>query len=267
MASQVAIVYDYDSLASFRIQRQSVTLDCQQEMKKFHQFFYDRSVPVDIIPWDRDLTGYRVVILPQMILAKPEFQAKMKKFAAQGGTVVLTYRDFVKDRDNNLVLGKQIPVDFDAFAGVCVAETESLQEGQEFPLMGEGDWSGVEGQGGIFRDMLVSQGADVLLRYHDAFYREFAAVTRKEQEKGLVYYLGCGLEEPVLDRLLEQIAGEQNISLEPTQPGVEVVYRGAPGDAIRMVMNHNAREAVYDGRTLAPFQCCIQPVAESNPLP
>lgn len=267
ITSQVAIVYDYDSLASFRIQRQSVTLDCQEEMQKYHKFFYDRNVPVDIIPADRDFAGYRVVILPQMILAKPEFQAKVKAFAEAGGAVVLTYRDFVKDSDNNLVLGKQLPLDFDAFAGVCVAETESLQEGQEFPLMGEGDWSGVEGQGGIFRDMLVPQGADVLLRYHDAFYREFAAVTRKEQEKGLVYYLGCGLEEPVLDRLLEQIAGEQNISLEPTQPGVEVVYRGAPGHAIRMVMNHNAREAVYDGRTLAPFQCCIQPVAESNPLP
>ena len=32
--SQVAIVYDYDSLAAFRIQQQSVLLDCEAEMKK-----------------------------------------------------------------------------------------------------------------------------------------------------------------------------------------------------------------------------------------
>lgn len=35
--SEVAIVYDYDCLASFRIQRQSILLDCQNEMKKLYK--------------------------------------------------------------------------------------------------------------------------------------------------------------------------------------------------------------------------------------
>ena len=255
--SQVAIVYDYDSLAAFRIQRQSVLLDCEGEMKKYHKVFYDRNVPVDIIPAESDLTGYKVLILPQMIVTKPEVQKKLEAFAQQGGTVVLTYRDFVKDCHNNLVLGKPLPVDFDSFAGVCVAETESLQEGQEFPLIGAGEWSGVQGRGGIFRDMLVVQDAEVLLRYGDQFYQEFAAVTRKQQNAGWVYYLGCGLEEPVLERLLEQIAAEQKIPMERSAPGVEVVYRGAGEEQICMVINHNSQEAVYHGQTLAPFQCIV----------
>ena len=228
-------------------------------MKKVHKFFYDRNIPVDVIPADSDLTGYRVLVLPQMIVAKPAFQEKLRAFAEQGGTVVLTYRDFVKDRDNNLVLGKRIPVDFDDFAGVCVAETESLQEGQEFPLAGEGPFAGVQGRGGIFRDMLETADAEVLLRYGDPFYQEFAAVTRKRQKAGWVYYLGCGLEEPVLDRVLEQAAAEQGIALEQTAPGVEVVYRGTGEDRVRLVINHNAHEAAYGGETLAPFQCRILP--------
>ena len=255
--SQVAIVYDYDSLAAFRIQRQSVLLDCEGEMKKYHKVFYDRNVPVDIIPAESDLTGYKVLILPQMIVTKPEVQKKLAAFAQQGGTVVLTYRDFVKDCHNNLVLGKPLPVDFDSFAGVCVAETESLQEGQEFPLIGAGEWSGVQGRGGIFRDMLAVQDAEVLLRYGDQFYQEFAAVTRKQQNAGWVYYLGCGLEEPVLERLLEQIAAKQKIPMERSAPGVEVVYRGAGEEQICMVINHNSQEAVYHGQTLAPFQCTV----------
>lgn len=260
--SKVAIVYDYDSLAAFRIQRQSVLLDCEAEMKKYHKFFYDRNIPVDVIPADSDLTGYQVLILPQMIVTHREFQNKLKEFAQNGGTVVLTYRDFVKDNHNNLVLGKQIPLDFDSFAGVYVVETESLQQGQEFPLVGEGKFAGVQGRGGIFREMLVPQDAEVLLRYHDSFYQEFAAITRKVQKKGLVYYLGCGLEDPMLTQILEQIAAEQNISLEQSAPGVEVVYRGTPKDQIRMVINHNPHEIVYDGKTLAPFQCSISPTTE-----
>ena len=261
VSSEVAIVYDYDSLAAFRIQRQSILLDCEGEMRKYHKFFYDRNVPVDVIPADSDLSGYKVLILPQMIVAKPEFQNRVKKFAERGGTVVLTYRDFVKDRDNNLVLGKQLPVDFDAFAGVCVTETESLQAGQEFPLRGEGAFAGVRGQGGIFRDMLEATDAEVLLRYDDAFYREFAAVTRKAQRDGYVYYLGCGLEEQTLDRILEEISAQQDISMERSAAGVEVAYRGTPDHRIRMVINHNSRETAYAGRTLAPFQCCIEHVA------
>ena len=262
IASRVAIVYDYDSLAAFRIQRQSVLLDCQAEMQKYHKFFYDRNVSVDVIPADSDLSGYQVVILPQVIIAKPELQSRLKEFTEKGGTVVLTYRDFVKDSDNNLVLGKQIPVDFDSFAGVCVVETESLQEGQEFPLAGEDLFSGVQGQGGIFRDMLEVHGAQVLLRYADPFYQEYAAVTRKQQKDGFVYYLGCGLEEPVLNRILEQVSAEQHIPLELSQPGVEVVYRGTGKDRVRMVLNHNACQAEYDGQSLAPFQCSISPAAE-----
>lgn len=262
ITSQVAIVYDYDSLAAFRIQRQSVLLDCEAEMKKYHKFFYDRNVPVDVIPADRDLTGYQVVILPQMIIAKPDFQRKLRDFAQRGGTVVLTYRDFVKDPDNNLVLGKQLPIDFTDFAGVCVAETESLQEGQKFPVTGEGNFAGVQGQGGIFRDMLEVHGADVLLRYHDAFYQEFAAVTRKAQKDGWVYDLGCGLEESVLDKILEEISVQQNLPLEDSAAGVEVICRGTGEDRVRMVINHNAQEAVYDGKPVAPFQCWVEPAAE-----
>ena len=259
IASKAAIVYDYDSLAAFRIQRQSVLLDCEAEMKKYHKFFYDRNIPVDVIPADSDLTGYQVLILPQMIIAKPELQAKLKDFTEKGGTVVLTYRDFVKDSDNNLVLGKQIPVDFDSFSGVCVVETESLQAGQEFPLAGEGAFSGIQGQGGIFRDMLEVHGAQVLLRYNDPFYQEFAAVTRKQQKDGCVYYLGCGLDQETLDRVLEAAVQEQQIPAIPSESGVEVVSRGTAEAPIRMIINHNACEVTYNGQTLAPFQCVIQP--------
>lgn len=257
--SEVAIVYDYDSLAAFRIQRQSVLLDCEAEMKKFHKTFYDINVPVDVIPAGSDLSGYRVLILPQMIVTQPEFQRQIRKFAEDGGTVVLTFRDFVKDADNNLVFGKRIPVDFDDFAGVYVTETESLQEGQEFPVAGEGDFSCTEGNGGIFRDLLVSESAEVLFCYNDIFYKEYAAVTKKQQKKGYVYYIGCGLEEAVLKQIMRKIAAEQEISFEHSADGVEVVYRGTGKGKIRMLMNHNPYEVQNADITLAPFECRIMP--------
>lgn len=261
--SEVAILYDYDSLAAFRIQRQSFQLDCEAEMKKYHKVFYDVNVPVDVIPADSDLSGYKLLVIPQMIIAKPDIQDRLKKFTEEGGTIVLTYRDFVKDSDNNLVLGKQIPVGFDSFAGVCMVESESLQEGQEFPVMGEGEFSGTQGIGGIFRDMLVVSDAEVLFHYNDVFYKEFAAVTKKQQKKGYVYYIGCGLEEEVLTQIMRKAAAEQNIKTEESAEGVEVVYRGEKGDRIRMVINHNPYEVHNGDDRLEPFECRISKVKES----
>lgn len=258
--SEVAIVYDYDSLAAFRIQRQSFLLDCEAEMKKFHKVFFDANVPVDVISAGSTLSGYKIVILPQMIIAKPDFQKQVKEFTENGGTLVLTFRDFVKDENNNLLFKKVLPVDFDEFAGIYVTETESLQEGQKFPLAGEEDFSCTQGEGGIFRDLLSVTDAEVLFRYNDVFFKDYAAVTKKKQKDGYVYYLGCGLDETILKQLLKKMVDEQGIISEHSTDGVEIVYRESEDRKIKITMNHNAFEAQNAGVTLAPFECKVEEV-------
>ncbi len=256
--SDVAIVYDYDSLASFRIQRQSLLLDCPGEMKKLYKAFYDRNIFVDVIPAEADLTGYQIVLLPQLTVMKPEFQAKAERFVREGGTLVLTYRTGVKDPDNNLFFGEVLPVGYAGLAGVTVAETESLQEQNAFPVVGEGAFAGADGYGGVFRDMLEVRDAEVLYRYGDSFYREFAAATRKRQGPGAVYYLGCSLDEGTISRLTETILAERGIEAIPSPEGVEIVTRGGAGQKIRMLMNHNAFEAEALGITLPPYGCVME---------
>lgn len=258
--SQVAIVYDYDSLAAFRIQKQSILLDIQAEMQKFYKTFYDVNVPVDVVPEDADLSGYKIVILSQMIIEKPEFTKKIQDFVKNGGTLVMTYRSAVKDVNNNLTFGEMIPVHYSSFAGVTVVETESLQQGQEFPLIGRGICDGLQGEGSIFRDMLEVKGAEVLYSYGDAFYNNFAAVTRKAQGAGMVYYVGCGLDENSLKVIMNQIMGSNQIVTEASEEGVEICYRGSGDNKIRIILNHTAENKSYAGETLKPYECRIETV-------
>ncbi len=247
--SGVAIVYDYDSLASFRIQRQSLLLDCPGEMKKLYKAFYGVNVSVDVIPAEADLSGYQIVLLPQLTVVKPEFLARAERFVREGGTLVLTCRTGVKDPDNNLFFGEVLPAGYAGLAGVTVAETESLQDANAFPIVGEGAFAGTDGYGGVLRDMLEVQDAEVLYRYGDFFYRDFAAVTRKRQGRGTVYYLGCSLDEGTTARLMEAI---------PSPEGVEIVTRGGADQRIRMLMNHNAFETEALGVKLPPYGCVIE---------
>ncbi|WP_251317663.1 beta-galactosidase [Flintibacter muris] len=258
--SEVAIVYDYDCLASFRIQRQSILLDCQNEMKKLYKPFYDGNVPVDVIPAQADISQYKVVLLPQMIIARESFQERVKDFVRRGGTLVLTYRSAVKDTDNNLPFGQRVPVGFGELAGVWVEETESLHELNAFPVIGENGFEGETGSGGIFRDMLKVRDAQVLYRYGDPFYIDYAAVTRRRQGEGTVYYLGCALDEKTTARIMRAVLAENQIDTIPSDSGVEVAVRGSGGQKVRILMNHNAVPASALGVTLPPFGYVIEPV-------
>jgi beta-galactosidase len=255
--NDVAIVYDYDSLASFRIQRQSILLDPSVEMQKFYKAFYDVNVGVDIIPADRDISSYKVVILPQLIITKPDMEQKINEFVENGGTVIFTYRCAVKDEDNNVPFGKTIPVNYNELTGISVVETESLQELAAFPIVGKGDFAGKVGTGGIFRDMIEVGDAEVLYGYDDDFYKEFAAVTRRRAGKGTVYYIGCGVDEETNNLLMKTIMRDNDIEMLNTPDGVEVVSRGTAEDSVRMYINHNPYRSETDGIELAPFEVKI----------
>ena len=252
--SKVAIVYDYDSLASFRIQKQSILLDCHQEMKKFYKPFYDSNIMVDIISEDKDFSEYKILILPVMIIWKRELTEKVKEFAKNGGIVVMTYRTAVKDIDNNLTLGEMLPVGYNDFVGAYVEEIESLQEYNSLDLEGEGVFNGIKGKGGIFRDMLVSKGAEVLFRYNDKFYDTFSAVTKNSYGKGKVYYIGCSPEEAILKLIVDDILNSAELQKTLSPDNVEIVVRGNGDKQIKIYINHNDYEVKVENICLKPFE-------------
>ena len=252
--SKVAIVYDYDSLASFRIQKQSILLDCHQEMKKFYKPFYDSNIMVDIISEDKDFSEYKILILPVMIIWKKELTEKVKEFAKNGGIVVMTYRTAVKDIDNNLTLGEMLPVGYNDFVGAYVEEIESLQEYNSLDLEGKGFFNGIKGKGGIFRDMLVSKGAEVLFRYNDKFYDTFSAVTKNSYGKGKVYYIGCSPEEAILKLIVDDILNSAELQKTLSPDNVEIVVRGNGDKQIKIYINHNDYEVKMENICLKPFE-------------
>ena len=252
--SKVAMVYDYDSLASFRIQKQSILLDCHQEMKKFYKPFYDSNIMVDIISEDKDFSEYKILILPVMIIWKKELTEKVKEFAKNGGIVVMTYRTAVKDIDNNLTLGEMLPVGYNDFVGAYVEEIESLQEYNSLDLEGEGIFNGIKGKGGVFRDMLVSKGAEVLFRYNDKFYDTFSAVTKNSYGKGKVYYIGCSPEEAILKLIVDDILNSAELQKTLSPDNVEIVVRENGDKQIKIYINHNDYEVKMENICLKPFE-------------
>lgn len=254
--SDVAILYDFDALASFRIQQQSILLDCETEMKRLHSALFRTGQSVDIIPASRDFSRYKLVLVPNLIVTDPHFAVRLKAYVDGGGVAVVTYRTAVKDRDNNLVFGKTIPVDLGDLLGLYVEETESVQEYDCIPLAGEKG----SGTAGIFRDMVVPQGAQVLWHYDDPFYRSYAAITRNTYGQGAAYYLGTTPNQAILDRVLCQAMEEVGLERLDLPEGVESAVRGEGDSRVRILLNHNDVSVQALGQELAPFQVKVFPM-------
>lgn len=255
--SQVCMLYDFDSLASMRIQRQSALFDSQGEMKKIYKAFYDRNVKVDIIPCDRDIDKYKIVVIPNMTVSSPQFVKKIKDFASGGGVVIMTYRSAVKNKDNNLTFGKVVPVDFDDLIGGYVEETESVDKPDSFVCIGENNKQGKEGKAGVFRDMLVATQGKSLYHYGDQFYSQYSAVLENKYGQGRAYYIGTSLDENLLGDMVEDILCKQNIPVIKTPEGIEVVLRGNHDKKVVFIINHNPCKVKYKDLVLAPFETKI----------
>ena len=103
---------------------------------------------------------------------------------------------------------------------------------------------------------------EVLARYDEQFYKDFAAVTRNKYGDGEVYYFGTVLNRDASIGFAREIAKRQQLDIiDGLQKGVEVTYRY--GDKKwRFIFNNTEKEQkVIIGKeqiTLKPFEMNIQ---------
>lgn len=241
--SDVALLYDYDSLASLRIQRQSPLLDGERELKRLHGALYRLGLGVDVIPARRDFSGYKLVLAPCMTVTDEGFQQRLKRFVASGGVAVLTFRSSVKDRNNNLTFGERLPVGLCELLGLEVDGCESSDSGAAFKLTGGA-------AAGVFRELLAPTTAGTLYGYADEFCAEYAAVTKNDYGLGAAYYIGTAPDVQTLDSIVKSAVIQAGLEPQPLPDGVELVRR----DGLDILMNHNSGPVAALGLSLAPFE-------------
>lgn len=241
--SDVALLYDYDSLASLRIQPQSPLLDGGRELRRLHSALYHCGLGVDVIPAQRDFSGYKLVLAPCMAVTDADFRRRLCEFVETGGVAVLTFRTAVKGRDNELVFGERLPVGLGELLGMYVEGSESTDSPDAFELTGGG-------RAGVFREMLVPTTARTLYGYADEFYGGFAAVTLNDYGRGTTCYIGTAPDDRTLDAIVKSAALRAGLEPQALPEGVELVRRGR----LSILMNHNSRPAEALGRSLAPFE-------------
>ena len=247
---EVAVVYDPDNIWSWSVQRQSKAFSFTKELMRLYTPFHTRNVTMDVIPFGRDFSRYKAILMPVTQLITKEYAKKLEEYAAAGGTIIFSYRAGIKDRSNNLILGQVFPGYLKDLTGIEIHESESLQEGQETSVT---DGKGSEGLCDTWRDLVDIRDAEAVYVYSDKFYRDKACVTRNSFGSGKVYYIGAGVDEGIMDRVADEVITQQKIGALETPYGLEAVERTLDGEKCLFMMNHTDVESTWRNYTIEAY--------------
>lgn len=191
---------------------------------------------IDVVPLSADLSGYKLVVAPNLRLVDDATVERLRTFVARGGTLVLNYRAGTQEVNGSMrrVLP---PGPFSEMAGVTAEAQLDLVEYR--PSNGSFD-SKLESELGIrfnnsdtvfpprtILESLKLHGAEPIATFRGAGIEGRPAVTRNRWREGRVFYVATDCAE---NKFFEALAREAGAAaqLEPliaAPYGVEVTSR------------------------------------------
>ena len=248
----VAIVQDYDVLWGYESSRVGGDVNYLGAIGRLHKALYDRNIVADFIPPDRDLAGYKLVVLPSLVMIGQQLADRLKDYVRGGGTVYafgqIGMRDF---NDNYLpVPGPQhlgelfgVAIEGGMYLLSHVGPDEALwvpaakAANTEIPLFGRIAGEPVSGSARAWiGDLTLKGGADVLLAIAGEAYKDQpAAVEKKTGEGSAIYLAAADVNDELLEEMVEHALNVAGVERGPETPEhVEVVRRGK----VTFVINH-----------------------------
>ena len=155
--------------------------------------YWKRGVPVDIVPPDRDLSKYRIVVAPLCYLVQDGFAERAAAFVEAGGTFVATFLSGLVDK-NALVFRGGFPGPFRDLFGIWAEETDYLYPDERNSVsFVAGNALGLSGAAELsdICEVVHLRGAEAVGVYGSDFYAGSPAVTRNVRGAGEALYLAA----------------------------------------------------------------------------
>jgi beta-galactosidase len=233
--ASVGIVFDWDNYWALEYTSgPNKDLEYVDQIHQYYRYFYERNIPVDMIPVDADLSGYSAVIAPVLYMVKDGMREALEAYVQNGGVLVTGFMSGIVDQSDNVHLGGY-PGPLRKLAGVWVEEIDALAPEQSNFLRFT---DGSSGTCRLLCDIIHLEGAVSLADYESNFYANSPAITRNAFGKGTVFYVGTQPDTDALAGTLDQVAAAAKITpviSEPTK--LEVTCRVKGDKRYYFIMN------------------------------
>lgn len=255
--SDVAILYSPEDEYAFKIQPQTGGMYYMEQPMQFHAAFTKYGVNVDVISQKADLSGYKIVVAPEMYMTDERVVKNLYDFAEKGGIVILTNRSGVKDEYNKCIM-EQLPTVYRNLIGAYVEEYDPLGYDKATIKMQDGTTY----ECGQWCDVLCPETAETLASYGSEFYKGKAAITKNYFGKGKTYYFGTVCEKAVYYKLTQKILDEAGVEYFSGVPeNVEITTRTSQNKTVHFIFNNTKKEQSFSFKdreiSLVPFEMKI----------
>jgi beta-galactosidase len=243
----VAVIYDWenrwaiDDMNGLGRGRRNYAETCIQHYKPF----WDRGIPVDVIPEWADFSPYKPVVAPMLYMLQPGVAERLEQFVASGGTLVTTYWTGIVDENDLCFLGGWPGGGLRKVLGVWDEETDTLEpDGRNQVVMVKGNSLGMDGsfEARDYFALIHAEGAQVLATYGSDFYAGRPALTVNHYGKGKAYYMASRNGDDFLSAFYGKLADDLKLlrALPVDLPGgVTAQLRTDGENKFVFVMNFN----------------------------
>ncbi|WP_250445946.1 beta-galactosidase, partial [Actinotalea sp. C106] len=197
--ADVALLFSWETWwAADAENRPSTEVEYLDQVHRVYLALRAQGLTVDVLPPGADLTGYRMVVVPELYLVRDEHAAQVEAFVAAGGHAVVTFFSGVVDEQDRVRLGGY-PGAFRDLLGVVTEEFHPLQAHEQVRLEDGGTAR-------LWTEDLRTVTAQVITRYADGPLPGVPAVTRNERGTGVAWYIATALDAEPASALLGRVA-------------------------------------------------------------
>ena len=238
--ASTAVLWDWESWWSLeQVFRPSVDLQYKPRQLEFYEQLWRAHVQVDFAHPGADLSGYRLVVVPQMYLCREQWAKNLRDYVAGGGTLVVSYFSGIVDEDDAVYLGGYPGVLRDLL-GLTIGEFLPLHGDREVALTGGGT-------GRIWSEEIALHGAEAQRVFAEGPAAGGPAVTRHRVEEGTAWYVATSPDPATLREILRAAAADAGVAFDTRTPDtLELVERAsADGDRYLFAINHADEPAEF----------------------
>lgn len=246
--ADVAIALDWNSWWALEVDsRPSTTLSLVAIIKQWYAPLWERGFSIDFVHPEDDLTGYPLVLVPQLYLTTDAAGQSVIDAAHAGSTVVVGFFSGAVDQDDHVRTGGY-PAQWQELLGLWVEEYRPLLPSTSLPLRPtESSSLAVGASASQWSEHVHTVAAEPVLSYVGGDLDGSAAVTRHRLPGGgAAWYLSTTLDDETMAALLRSIAddaGAQPVLDVAPPAGVEVTRRDTGEASFLFLLNHTSDDA------------------------
>lgn len=240
--AEVAFLVSNQSLTAMKNFPFSDKHNYNDVFRSLYDEFYKLNIHTDISDEHHiNLSKYKLVVVPLLYSISDQFLEKLNEYVKNGGHVIYTFKsgftdEYVKVRTvpQPGIISEACGIHYELFVDPdgceLVPEDKTISKESDLGLK---DWM----------ELLIPDTAQIIAKYDDPNWKDYAAITKNKFGQGSTIYIGCYPSQGVLRQLIKNYVDELGIQrTEETFPIIIKQAKNELGKQITFYFNYSSQK-------------------------